>query len=288
MTLGETICALRTQKKLSQIELAEKLDVSRQAVSKWETDAAVPELDKLIRLSALFGVSLDELVRGQTAQTQEGAASAPQAVQAQPSAPRGAHHTNTNTVGVILLCTAAVICLSLTLLDGGLLAGLLFASPFLLCGIICLTVHRNTGLWCAWAVLGCVYAYLYYATGITWTFVRMTLIYTPEMNYFRLLIAWLMLLAGLGMSVLTALRFSRAPLAGKTRTVVPVAIGWVLLAASLLPIPTPAALRSMYTIRGVWVSVQLLTDGVRTAALTALLTLSIRLLRGLRKRKNRE
>lgn len=288
MTLGETICALRTQKKLSQIELAEKLDVSRQAVSKWETDAAVPELDKLVRLSAIFGVSLDELVRGQAAQTQEAAAAAPQPVQTQPSAPRGAHHTNTNTVGVILLCTAAVICLLLTLLDGGLLAGLLFASPFLLCGIICLTVRRHTGLWCAWAVLGCVYAYLYYATGITWALVRMTPVYTPEMNYFRLLIAWLMLLAGLGMSVLTALRFSRAPLAGKTRTVVPVAIGWVLLAVSFLPIPTPAALRGAYLIRGVWISVRLFTDGARTAALTVLLTLSIRLLRGLRQRKNRE
>lgn len=286
MTLGETICALRTQKKLSQIELAEKLDVSRQAVSKWETDAAVPELDKLIRLSAIFGVSLDELVRGQTAPTQEAEAAAPQPVQTQPSAPRGAHHTN--TVGVTLLCTAAVICLLLTLLDGGLLAGLLFASPFLLCGIICLTVHRHTGLWCAWAVLGCVYAYLYYATGITWALVRMTPVYTPEMNYFRLLIAWLMLLVGVGMSVLTALRFSRAPLAAKTRTVVLVAVGWVLLAVSFLPIPTPAALRDAYLIRGVWISVRLLTDGARTAALTVLLTLSIRLLRGLRQRKNRE
>ena len=62
MTLGERICKFRTVKNMSQGELAEVLEVSRQSVSKWETDASVPELDKLVRLSELFGISLDELV----------------------------------------------------------------------------------------------------------------------------------------------------------------------------------------------------------------------------------
>ena len=64
MTLGERICQYRIERRLSQQEVAEKLEVSRQSVSKWETDGAVPELDKLVKLCELFGVGLDELVRG--------------------------------------------------------------------------------------------------------------------------------------------------------------------------------------------------------------------------------
>ena len=65
MTLGENIVRLRTQKNWSQGDLADALEISRQSVSKWETDASIPELDKLLKLSELFGVTLDELVRGE-------------------------------------------------------------------------------------------------------------------------------------------------------------------------------------------------------------------------------
>lgn len=63
MTLAEKILTLRTGQNLSQGELAEKLEVSRQSVSKWETGQSVPELDKLIKLADLFRVSVDQLVR---------------------------------------------------------------------------------------------------------------------------------------------------------------------------------------------------------------------------------
>ncbi|MGO5021716.1 helix-turn-helix domain-containing protein [Lawsonibacter sp. LCP25S3_G6] len=63
MTLSEKILHLRSQKGLSQLELAEQLGVSRQSVSKWETGQSVPDLDKLIKLADLFSVSVDELVR---------------------------------------------------------------------------------------------------------------------------------------------------------------------------------------------------------------------------------
>ena len=59
--LSEKIYALRRKSGLSQETLAEKIGVSRQAVSKWETGAATPELDKLRALCACFGVTLDEL-----------------------------------------------------------------------------------------------------------------------------------------------------------------------------------------------------------------------------------
>jgi len=65
MTLGERIQTLRHAAGLTQEQLSSALEVSRQAVSKWESGEAVPELPKLVALSALFGVSLDELVRGE-------------------------------------------------------------------------------------------------------------------------------------------------------------------------------------------------------------------------------
>lgn len=64
VTLGERIYQERTARRLSQTELAEALEVSRQSVSKWETNASVPDLDKLVRMCELFEVSMDSLVRG--------------------------------------------------------------------------------------------------------------------------------------------------------------------------------------------------------------------------------
>lgn len=63
MTLAEKILSLRTEKGMSQDDLAEQLEVSRQSVSKWETGQSIPDLNKIIRLADLFGVSVDELVR---------------------------------------------------------------------------------------------------------------------------------------------------------------------------------------------------------------------------------
>ena len=63
--------AARAAKDLSQQELAERLHVSRQSISKWELGTAKPDLDNMIRLSELFGVSLDELVLGKTQNRQE-------------------------------------------------------------------------------------------------------------------------------------------------------------------------------------------------------------------------
>ena len=62
MNLCENLQRLRRQAGLSQEALAEKLGVSRQAVSKWESGAAVPELDKLTELAHIFHIRLDELL----------------------------------------------------------------------------------------------------------------------------------------------------------------------------------------------------------------------------------
>ena len=63
MTLGEKIQMLRSRAGMSQETLAELLEVSRQAVSKWERDEAVPETEKIVRLSDCFQVTTDYLLK---------------------------------------------------------------------------------------------------------------------------------------------------------------------------------------------------------------------------------
>ena len=63
MTLGEKLKALLRENNMTQEDLAEQLDVSRQAVGKWVNDRGTPEVNKLIQISDLFGVSLDYLLK---------------------------------------------------------------------------------------------------------------------------------------------------------------------------------------------------------------------------------
>lgn len=62
MKIGEKIAYLRTREGISQEQLAEKIEVSRQSVSKWEMDQALPQIDKVLQLCELFGISADELL----------------------------------------------------------------------------------------------------------------------------------------------------------------------------------------------------------------------------------
>ena len=67
MELKEKLSRLRKEKGLTQLELAEALNVSRQAVSRWEVGTAVPTLDNLVSLSEVYGVPLDDLLQNETA-----------------------------------------------------------------------------------------------------------------------------------------------------------------------------------------------------------------------------
>ncbi len=66
MIIADKIIHLRKKNGWSQEELAEKMNVSRQAVSKWESAQAVPDIDKILMLSELFGVTTDYLLKGET------------------------------------------------------------------------------------------------------------------------------------------------------------------------------------------------------------------------------
>ena len=177
MTLGQTITRLRTVKGLSQGALAEELGVSRQSVSKWETDASVPELEKLLKMAKLFGVTLDELVTGEPFTPPE--APPPQVVIVEKK------REKRKTVGFVFLALT-LFCL----LSGNIWLQVLLALPCLMVGVICLLTGWHPGLCALWAVGFLIDLYTRFATGLNWRVIRMTPYWTPEMNYLRLAIAW--------------------------------------------------------------------------------------------------
>lgn len=65
MTIGQRLLELRKREKLSQEEVAEKLNVTRQTISKWETDQSTPDFDKIVPLCNLFDITTDELLKGE-------------------------------------------------------------------------------------------------------------------------------------------------------------------------------------------------------------------------------
>lgn len=222
MTLGQTIMRLRAQNGWSQDELAAKLDVSRQSVSKWETDGSVPELEKLLKLSEVFGVTLDALARGE--ETAAG--------QTAPETPASAEPKRHTTAGVILLCSGAIVFFLFLLLGGGL-SGLLYALPFWLPALVCFTVRRHAGLWCAWAVFVSVDLYLRYATGLNWSVVRQTLIWEKEWNYTRLFVAWCQF-AGMAAMLVCTLRAYRGKVVELTKRFAwKLGVGWAVYLAAL-------------------------------------------------------
>ena len=150
MNLGKIIYDLRSSKNLSQGDLAELLDVSRQSVSKWETETAIPDLDKLMKMCDVFDVTLDELT-GRMAYAKDDAKTIKVSA-------RASTFSTAKIVGYILLAT--------TLLASILLFALLLTEdnedfyifvPILLsafvCSMICLCVKNNIGYWCTWAIL---------------------------------------------------------------------------------------------------------------------------------------
>lgn len=64
MSLGENMQYLRKRENLTQEQLAERLDVSRQSISKWESDTSFPEMDKLLQICTMFSCNMDTLIRG--------------------------------------------------------------------------------------------------------------------------------------------------------------------------------------------------------------------------------
>lgn len=213
MTLGKRISTYRTARRLSQEEVAERLAVSRQAVSKWETDRAVPELDKLVALSDLFGVTLDQLVKGEE-ETLPSSDPPPGGTGDRTEVPETAHspwHPSSTRciIGAMLLCVGGVVTLWM-LLNGWDLFSLIVGGPLLLCGVYTLVVRRHLEVWCVWTVFLAVDLYLRAGTGITWRMVLQTVGFQPEWNYLRLAMGWGLFLGTVVCALVTIRSFPQA------------------------------------------------------------------------------
>ena len=271
MSLGERICSLRRERHLSQGDLADRLEVSRQSVSKWETDSSVPDLDKLVRLAELFEVSLDELVTGKKSPVSE-----PVPAPIPAKAPRV--FPVRYAVGIALLCLAGLAVILCAVL-GGLLEGLVLALPFLICGVICLAVKRHPGLWCGWTVYLLVGGWLFYATGLHWSAILHTFLYLEMGMLAQIVVAWGAALAAILLIFATARAFQREKLSPSRKNLVLAAAGWVVW---LLAAVTPLGgwlVRPLYLILdGLWV-IQL-WDLLRLIALAVLVCVTFALRRG--------
>lgn len=146
MSVGSRIFELRMSKNLSQSALADMLDVSRQSVSKWETDSAVPDLDKLMKLCNVFEVTLDELtgrtdsMNGEPGKTE--ICSLPARTQ--------------QVFGYILFVMSFSVVLLLLFRgrnEGDFIIMVPVLLALLICGMICIFLKQRALYWCIWTML---------------------------------------------------------------------------------------------------------------------------------------
>ncbi len=223
MNLGETIYRLRTEKNLSQGDLAEKLGISRQSISKWENNSAVPELEKIIKLSEIFEVSLDELVKGE-----EPYRNTKSVIEVSQEKSKETGFLPRKIAGTILLCMSFFV-IMFFLIAGGGLAGFIFSLPFLTCGILCFVLKQNVGLWCAWDLYLLFDIYMSYATGISRANVWHTFQWTHHMNYMRLVFAWILVVSLAVMIAVTVVRFGKQPFISEQKGRKKLIVAWTVL-----------------------------------------------------------
>ena len=231
MKLHEKIYRLRTEKKLSQGDLAEILDVSRQSVSKWETGASIPDLDKLVKMSDLFGVTMDFLVREEIEE-----------MDAKASNPiEHTHEENEkreipqNTVivkeafpirklfGAILFVSALIFLFLAWPLS-------VFAAVL---GVLCFVFRKHTLLWCTWFTYFSLDIFLINGTGINRRVVFSPYAYSEW--GFRILVHWGYLLLLVALIAWTVYTFRRVRYNVTPRRKIGFVLGWIT-AVGVLPV----------------------------------------------------
>ena len=225
MTLGEKIYKLRTERNLSQGELSEMLEVSRQSISKWENGAATPDLDKIIKLSEIFKITIDELVKNEEISVFASEEPKNDVIVIK----KESNFPPRKIIGTVLLSLSLIVTVVLLAAVGGIV-GLVLSSPLILCGIICFVFKKNIGLWCFWTVFFCIDMYLRLATGINSSAIlnfRTLLFMIRGGDFLRLLLALLQLLAILSLVFTTVFRFRKIPLESKKLPI----IFWATFAA---------------------------------------------------------
>ena len=222
MKLHEKIYRLRTEKKMSQGDLAEILDVSRQSVSKWETGASIPDLDKLVKMSDLFGVTMDYLVREEREAVQQNTQRSEEPISQNTVIVKEAFPIR-KLFGAILFVGAFILLFIAWPLS-------VFAAAL---GAICFIFRTHTLLWCAWFTYFSLDTFL-----VTGTAISRRAVFSPHAygEYgIRMIVHWtylLLLVALIGWTVLT-FRHVRCILTARGRT--GLALGWVV-AFGVLPL----------------------------------------------------
>ena len=135
---------LRTQHNLSQGDLANELNVSRQSISKWENGNSTPDLEKIVKLAEIFNVSLDELIKNE--EKEETIVNTPEQLSATKP------NTREKKIGKGLLI-AGVISIFVFLLLGLGISGVFIAIPLFACSIIYYKAKSNHFLYCLWAII---------------------------------------------------------------------------------------------------------------------------------------
>ncbi len=226
MNLGERIYKLRSERNLSQDDLAEILDVSRQTISKWENNNAVPELSKLIKMSELFQVSLDDLVKDNSNSDMDSYITDLASLEE-----RNTTLSTRKISGTILLSLGFITILIFTMLLGivNFVFSCLLASPLIICGIICFSFKKHVGLWCGWGVYFSIDVYLRLATGLSWKVIFYTLHWTYSMNYMRLAIGWIQFLVLLLFICITIVKLRNTPYPIQYKTKLRIISSWILV-----------------------------------------------------------
>lgn len=138
-SMGERIYELRKQNNMSQGDLADKLDVSRQTVSKWENNSSIPEVEKLIQLSEIFSVTTDYIIKGEAEDKTEGAV--PEVTERVIIVEKKKSLDTKKSVAIGLLVLAAIIVL--------IIPGLFFVSLWLVAVAAFILFGKKHGLYFA-------------------------------------------------------------------------------------------------------------------------------------------
>ena len=203
--LSNNIYEYRSRMGLSQGDLADRMDISRQSISKWENGSAVPELDKLVKLSELFEITLDELVHGDGPKQEEAApadksqsepASASSIIAPNAAPDHNARSTTQLVIGALLIVIGAV-------------STYLFTSIPLFAGIGCIASKKIPVLASIWGLFLGFDLWFRSANGNHWRTIRMTSIWSPERNLTILWIAWALFTVGIALIVITAIVLAR-------------------------------------------------------------------------------
>lgn len=180
--IGERIYDLRSKNNMSQGDLADKLDVSRQTISKWENGMCMPEAEKLIQLSNIFSVSTDFILKGEEKSSEPVYVY----VKSEESNPSAYNEQIVRKYIGIVLAVAFTLVAAVLLLMGGSFTAVLPGAVVLL-GILFAINVKHPWLITFWAFYACVLVLAPFVSRISLLMIFDPIIYTKG---YELHFAW--------------------------------------------------------------------------------------------------